>query len=78
MHETAKLTSVAPLASNGVGSATNGGVGAAAPMRHAVIRRHQSMYIHPRATTEIQPTSGGKTNSGNNAQQHYKLQVKGL
>ena len=27
-------------------------------MRHAVIRRHQSMYIHPRATTEIQPVNG--------------------
>lgn len=25
-------------------------------MRHAVIRRHQSMYIHPRTTSEIQAT----------------------
>jgi hypothetical protein len=30
--------------------------------RHAVIRRHQSMYIHPRAT-ELLPPFGGGTNS---------------
>ena len=27
-------------------------------MRHAVIRRHQSMYIHPKTTTDIAPSHG--------------------
>lgn len=38
-------------------------------MRHAVIRRHQSMYIHPRTTTEIQSNIGN-----NNNNQPFKVQ----
>ncbi|TRY63319.1 hypothetical protein TCAL_01829 [Tigriopus californicus] len=37
----------------------------AGTMRHAIIRRHQSMYIHPRTTTEIQ--------AAKDLTSHYKM-----
>ena len=64
---------VANQRNGNVGSGERGG-GGAGQMRHAVIRRHQSMYIHPRTTTEITPASFGVGGGGTtNMSQPYKL-----
>jgi hypothetical protein len=56
---------------NRAGGANSNGAG---QMRHAVIRRHQSMYIHPRTTTEITSASFGVGGGGNaSVVQPYKL-----
>lgn len=59
----------APSASSGGGQQGGSGTGPRPmQMRHAVIRRHQSMYIHPRATTDIAPSHGGGGGSSKLAQ----------
>ncbi len=67
----------AAAANNGAGGSGGGGPGGgsgAGQMRHAVIRRHQSMYIHPRTTTEIAPATFGVGGGGTaNVIPPYKL-----